>query len=91
MAYGDYADTCAPGVISMLEPYRGGIILELGCGSGALTKHLLDNGHQVIATDASSAMLDIARETIPRPDFRPLALPDDPIHKQKPSSRWATS
>ena len=38
-------------------------MLEIGCGSGLLTKHLVDAGHRVVATDASPAMLDLARET----------------------------
>ena len=52
---------CAPGVLSLLEPYRGKPVLELGCGSGLLTKYLVEDGHRVIATDASPAMLDLAR------------------------------
>lgn len=79
LAYGGYADSCAPGVLSQLEPYLGGTILELGCGSGALTRHLLDSGHRVIATDASTPMLDLARNEMPDADFRPLTLPHDPI------------
>ena len=55
-------------------------MLEVGCGSGLLTKHLTDAGHRVIATDASPAMLDIARSHAPDAiDHRVLALPDDPL------------
>jgi len=39
---------------------RGGLILELGCGSGALTRHLLAACHRVIATDASPDLLALA-------------------------------
>jgi len=54
-------------------------VLELGCGTGLLTRHLVAAGHRVIATDASPAMLDLARETVPRADARLLVLPDDPL------------
>ncbi|HEY1738865.1 MAG TPA: class I SAM-dependent methyltransferase, partial [Acidimicrobiia bacterium] len=41
---------------------------------------LVDAGHRVIATDASPAMLDIAREYAPGAlEHRVVALPDDPI------------
>jgi SAM-dependent methyltransferase len=54
--------------------------VELGCGSGLLTRHLVDAGHRVIATDASPAMLDLAREHVPGvEDIRQLVLPDDSI------------
>ena len=32
----------------------GARVLELGCGSGTLTRHLVEAGHRVVATDASS-------------------------------------
>jgi SAM-dependent methyltransferase len=57
-----------------------GLVLELGCGSGLLTKHLVDAGHRVVATDASSSMLELARETAPgAEEVRQLVLPDDPL------------
>jgi SAM-dependent methyltransferase len=61
---------------------RGGVVLELGCGAGALTRPLLAAGHQVIATDASPAMLDLARDTLgdqAQLTLRQLTLPDDPL------------
>ncbi len=59
---------------------REGLVVELGCGSGLLTRHLLDGGHRVIATDASPAMLDLARDVASdAEEIRRLTLPDDPI------------
>jgi SAM-dependent methyltransferase len=66
----------------LLEPVRerGGLVVELGCGSGLLTRHLLDAGHRVLATDASPAMLDLAREVAGDAEaIRLVVLPDDPI------------
>ena len=78
--YGQYADRCAPGVLELLAPARGGLVLELGCGSGALTRHLLAAGHHVVATDASAEMLDLARAALGESaDLRLLTLPDDPL------------
>ena len=81
LGYGFHADNCAPGILSLLAPVqaRGGLVLELGCGSGLLTRHLTDAGHRVIATDASPAMLDLARGYAPAADIRPLTLPGDPL------------
>ena len=53
--FGFHADACAPGILTLLEPVRArdGLVVELGCGSGLLTRYLVDAGHRVIATDAS--------------------------------------
>jgi SAM-dependent methyltransferase len=82
LGFGFHADMCAPGILRLLDPVleREGVVLELGCGSGLLTKHLVDAGHQVIATDASPAMLELARQTVPgAEDIRVLVMPDDPM------------
>jgi SAM-dependent methyltransferase len=74
-AFGFHADACAPGILALLGPTleRQGTVLELGCGSGALTRHLLEAGHRVLATDASPAMVELAGEA------QVLVLPDDPL------------
>jgi SAM-dependent methyltransferase len=78
--HGQHADRCAPGITELLSPVRGGLVLELGCGSGALTRHLLAAGFQVIATDASPDMLLLARAALgPGADLRRLTLPEDPL------------
>ena len=82
LGFGFHADACAPGILALLEPVRerDGLVIELGCGSGLLTKYLVDAGHRVIATDASPAMLDLAREhAAGAQEIRLLTLPDDPI------------
>ena len=82
LGFGFHADAVAPGILRLLEPVRDrdGLVVELGCGSGLLTRYLVDAGHRVIATDASPAMLALARDTIPGAQgFAELVLPDDPI------------
>lgn len=67
-------------MLALLEPVRGGLVLEIGCGAGALTRHLLEAGHRVLATNASPAMLRRARETLgPSAELAPLTLPEDPL------------
>ena len=81
LGFGRHADGCAPGVLELLEPVRArrGLVVELGCGSGRLTRHLVEAGHRVIATDASPAMLALARQHSGAEEVARLVLPDDPI------------
>ncbi len=80
--FGFHADGCGPDLVELLAPVRArdGLVLEIGCGSGLLTRYLVDGGYRVLATDASPAMLELARETAPDAQgFALLALPDDPV------------
>src|SRR3954468_24140917 len=82
LGFGFHAEDCAPGVLKLLEPVRerGGIVVELGCGSGLLTRYLVDAGHRVIATDASPAMLALAADHASgAQEIMQVMLPDDPI------------
>ncbi len=82
LGFGFHADGCAPGILTLLEPVgaRRGLVVELGCGSGLLTRYLVEAGHRVIATDASPAMVDIARDYAPGTEaIYQLTLPDDPL------------
>ncbi len=77
-----HAEACAPGILALLDPVlrRGGLVLEIGCGSGLLTERLVAAGHRVTATDASPAMLRLARRVVSGPvEFRRLTLPDDAV------------
>lgn len=80
--FGFHADAVAPGILKLLEPVleRQGLVVEIGCGSGLLTKYLVDGGHRVLATDASEAMLNLARGYAPgAAGFAELRLPGDAI------------
>jgi SAM-dependent methyltransferase len=77
-----HAAACAPGILELVEPVRqrDGLVVEIGCGSGLLTKELIGAGHRVVATDASPAMLALARELLGGAgEIRRLVLPDDPL------------
>lgn len=82
LGFAHHAERCAPGILEILRPVRErrGLVVELGCGSGLLTRRLLDAGHRVVATDASPAMLELARENAPDAEaVERLTLPADPI------------
>jgi len=80
---GAHAAACAPGILDLLADVRArdGLVLELGCGSGPLTAELVAAGHRVIATDASSAMVELATERIGSgaEAIGQLILPRDPL------------
>jgi SAM-dependent methyltransferase len=93
LGFGFHAEDCAPGILELLRPVRegDGLVIELGCGSGLLTRYLVDAGHRVIATDASPAMLELARgHAAGAQELRELVLLDDPIRRRMRSSRSDT-
>lgn len=57
LGFGFHAEACAPGILALLEPVRGGLVVELGCGSGLLTRHLVDAGHAVGAQEICQLVL----------------------------------
>ncbi len=48
----------------LLQEYgvKDGLVLELGCGSGKITRRLASKGYDMIGIDISEEMLEIARE-----------------------------
>lgn len=81
--FGDFAERAAPEIIRILRAH--GIapgrarrdrprIVEVGCGSGTLARHLVDAGYEVIGFDASPAMLQLARRKVPEVRFRRESL-----------------
>lgn len=57
--YGEWAGY----IMGLLEEYgiRDGLVLDLGCGTGKLTRILSDSGYDMIGVDNSIEMLEIAR------------------------------
>ena len=77
-----HPETTGPGILRLIAPLleTGGLVLEVGCGSGLLTRQLVEAGHRVVASDASPSMLDLAREQLGGgADLRRITLPDDPL------------
>lgn len=54
-------------LLSVFEKYGQNppCLLDLGCGTGTLTRFLAQNGKEMVGVDASSEMLAVARENTP--------------------------
>jgi ubiquinone/menaquinone biosynthesis C-methylase UbiE len=56
-------------VVDAWDIRRGDRVLELGCGTGLMTRMLVDRGAEVIAVDRSAPMLSRARTRVPEAQF----------------------
>lgn len=67
---GDYVGTeLRPPEAALLEafaPELTGRVLELGCGAGRVTRHLVEHARSVHAVDLSPRMVERCRQTCPR-------------------------
>jgi cyclopropane fatty-acyl-phospholipid synthase-like methyltransferase len=81
--FSDFAEGASPEIIRILRrhgirPRRGSPepvrIVEVGCGSGTLARHLVDAGYEVVGLDISPAMLQLARRKVPEATFRMRSL-----------------
>src|SRR5262245_24727444 len=52
------------------EGMTGGRVIDLGCGSGILSRAIADAGFDVLGIDLSPAMVALARERVPAGEFR---------------------
>lgn len=66
----DFVSRYGEGILGYLNPQPGERILDLGCGTGDLTKSIADAGAAVIGVDSSSEMISRAREKFSEIDFR---------------------
>jgi trans-aconitate methyltransferase len=57
------------GFIPLLDPQPRESILDLGCGTGHLTKTIAESGAHVIGIDSSPQMIETARATYPELEF----------------------
>jgi malonyl-CoA O-methyltransferase len=97
-AYSDWASTyddelnCSieleqPPVVNLLQPRKGDIILDVGCGTGRYSYIATKLGAEVIGIDFSSRMLAIAKKKVPKAKFarcditKPLYFPDKTFDK----------
>lgn len=56
-------------LVALLAPQRGERILDLGCGSGQLTRAIAESGARVTGLDNSASMIDAARGAYPELSF----------------------
>ena len=57
------------GVFDLIEKENVKSILDLGCGTGEISKFLADDGYKVIGIDSSETMLEKARNDYPNINF----------------------
>src|SRR5882724_1654146 len=53
-----------PAIISLLPPLQGKRVLDAGCGPGAYSEWLINQGAQVVGIDASPAMIELANRRL---------------------------
>ncbi|MCF7890473.1 ubiquinone/menaquinone biosynthesis methyltransferase [Candidatus Bipolaricaulota bacterium] len=55
-------------LVSLMDIPKGGSVLELGCGTGKLTRLIASriDGGKVVGIDLTPEMIEIARETLPQ-------------------------
>jgi ubiquinone/menaquinone biosynthesis C-methylase UbiE len=56
------------------------VVLELGAGTGKLTRQLVDQGHAVFATEPDEAMLAVLRERVPEVSAKVATAEDIPAN-----------
>jgi SAM-dependent methyltransferase len=74
--FGDFARHAAPVLLDALRR-RGidrGLVIDLGCGSGILSREVAEAGYDVLGIDISEAMIAMARERVPHGEFRVESL-----------------
>ncbi len=59
----------AKGLVDLLAPKPGERILDLGCGTGALTAEIAGRGAQILGVDQSEEMISQARKKFPALKF----------------------
>lgn len=57
------------GLIPILQPQIGELILDLGCGTGHLMNTIAESGAHVIGIDSSASMIHKAKDTYPSLEF----------------------
>jgi len=60
-----FVNELSRGLVDLLAPLKGERILDLGCGTGALTRQIAASGAEVLGVDASPAMIAQARQNYP--------------------------
>jgi len=70
--FAEFATRAAPELIRILRRagIRSGRIVDVGCGSGILSRHLVNAGYEVRGFDISPAMIRLARAKVPDAVFR---------------------
>lgn len=68
-----------------------GICLDIACGTGRVSRLLLNKGFEVIGIDSSETMIDVARENYPEATFIKADIRDFKIEKNREKIAFAVS
>ena len=76
-----YALDAAPGLLRILRKHgvTGGLVTDLGCGSGRWAAELNRAGFRVFGVDRSAALIRMARAAAPHSHFRVASLWEAPL------------
>lgn len=66
-----FAQRAAPGALALLRRFgiRGGMVIDMGCGSGVWAERLVAEGYDVLGIDISGPMIAMARRRVPSARF----------------------
>jgi ubiquinone/menaquinone biosynthesis C-methylase UbiE len=67
-----------------LAKESGGAVLEIGCGTGRVTKAIFQAGIEVVGLDFSAAMLEIAAHKLPEVEFIKADMTDFELGREFP-------
>jgi SAM-dependent methyltransferase len=72
VGFGNFARAAAPGLLDTLRQHGlcGGLVIDLGCGSGIWAQKLATAGYEVLGIDLSPAMIALARRRVPHACLR---------------------
>ena len=79
--FGQLAERAAATVLERLRAagISRGTVLDLGCGSGVLCRHMVDEGFDAWGVDISPGMLAIARRLVPEATLVEASVYDDDV------------
>jgi SAM-dependent methyltransferase len=74
--FGHFSRDAAPGLLDILrrQGIQGGVVVDLGCGSGLWARRLADAGYSVLGIDTSPSMIATAKQRVPEGRFRRQSL-----------------
>ncbi len=84
-----------PGILKFLDLHGGELVLDAGCGNGALSRYMTQNGAEVFGVDFSSTLIQQAKQRSPAITYEIMDLTDvnalKNLGQQKKFDRIASS
>lgn len=78
---GGFARKSIPGLLRQLRRHGlvGGLVVDLGCGTGIWARALIDAGYDVLGIDVSASMINLARKRSPEARYQRDSLHTCPL------------